>query len=338
MTRSFASDNSSGVHPDVLAAIAAVNVDHDTAYGDDATTAQLQRTISTLLGHDVEVLPVFNGTGANVTALEAMQPRWGGVICAESAHINVDEGGAPERVGGMKLLAVETPDGKLTPDLVAHHAHSFGDVHRAQPAVLSITQSTELGTVYTPDEIRALADDAHDLGLTVHLDGARLANACATLGTSLRELTVDAGIDVFSLGATKNGAMGAEAIVVVNADAAKGVDYLRKTNMQLASKMRFMSAQLIAMFGTDLWLTNAQHANAMAARLRAGLEGFVEFTQETQANAVFARLEVAKAEKARKKYGFYNWNEPIDGIAEVRLMCSFDTTPEEVDDLVNLLR
>lgn len=322
----------------MLAAIAATNVDHDTAYGDDATTAELQHVISALLEHDALVLPVFNGTGANVTALEAMQPRWGGAICAESAHINIDEGGAPERVGGMKLLPVATPDGKLTPELVAQHAHSFGDVHRAQPAVLSITQSTELGTVYTPGEIRALADDAHDLGLTVHLDGARLANACASLGVSMRELTVDAGVDVFSLGATKNGAMGAEAIVVVNADASTGVDFLRKTNMQLASKMRFISAQLVAMFGTDLWLENARHSNAMAARLRAALEGYVEFTQETQANAVFARVSVAKAEKARAKYGFYNWNEPIDGVAEVRLMCSFDTTAEEVDDLANLLK
>lgn len=338
MARSFASDNYSGVHPDVLAAVAAANVDHDTAYGDDALTAELQRVISGLLDHDALVLPVFNGTGANVTALEAMQPRWGGVICAESAHINIDEGGAPERVGGMKLLPVATPDGKLTPELVAQHAHSFGDVHRAQPAVLSITQSTELGTVYTPDEIRALADDAHDLGLTVHLDGARLANACASLGVSLRELTVDAGVDVFSLGATKNGAMGAEAIVVVNADASAGVDYLRKTNMQLASKMRFISAQLIAMFGTELWLSNARHANAMAARLREALGGSVEFTQATQANAVFARVSVAQAEKARHKYGFYNWNEPIDGVAEVRLMCSFDTTADEVDDLATLLR
>ncbi len=321
----------------MLAAIAAVNNDHDTAYGDDQTTATLQTTISELLDHEVTVLPVFTGTAANVTALQAMQPRWGAVVCAEDAHINVDEGGAPERVGGMKLLTVATPDGKLTPDLVAQHAHSFGDVHRAQPAVLSVTQATELGTVYTPDELAALAEDAHDLGLSVHLDGARLANAAASLGVSLRALTVDAGVDVFSLGGTKNGGLGAEAIVIVNPDAAAGTDYLRKTNMQLASKMRFISAQLLALYGTDLWLENARHANAMAARLRAALEGAVEFTQETQANAVFARVDVARADRARKKFGFYNWNEPIDGVAEVRLMCSFDTTPDEVDDLAFLL-
>ena len=243
--RGFASDNYAGVHPDVMAALVAANGGHQVAYGADVYTARLQEVMARHFGDDVEAFPVFNGTGANVVGLQAMLPRWGAVIAATTAHINVDEGGAPERVGGFKILNVVTPDGKLTPELVDTEAWGFGDEHRAQPGVVSITQSTELGTLYTVKEIKALADHAHSLGLKLHFDGSRLPNAAAALGVSLREMTTDAGVDVLSLGGTKNGAMLAEAVVVINPEAAEGLPYVRKYTMQLSSKMRFVAAQLI---------------------------------------------------------------------------------------------
>jgi threonine aldolase len=249
-------------------------------------------------------------------------------VCAETAHINTDENGAPERVGGLKLLTVPTPDGKLTPELVDRQAWGWGDEHRAQPGVVSITQTTELGTAYTLQEIRALADHAHGLGMTLHMDGARIANAAAHLDASLRALTTDAGVDVLSLGGTKNGVMFGEAVVVLQPDIALGLEYLRKLDMQLASKMRFVSAQLLALFEGDLWLRSAQHANAMAARLRAGVERIegVHVTQPTQSNAVFAALAPDAADRLRESYQFYDW---IKG--EVRWMCAFDTAPADVD-------
>lgn len=262
--RGFASDNYAGVHPDVMAALVAANGGHQVAYGADVYTARLQEVMARHFGDDVEAFPVFNGTGANVVGLQAMLPRWGAVIAATTAHINVDEGGAPERVGGFKILNVVTPDGKLTPELVDTEAWGFGDEHRAQPGVVSITQSTELGTLYTVKEIKALADHAHSLGLKLHLDGSRLSNAAAALGVSLREMTTDAGVDVLSLGGTKNGAMLAEAVVVINPGAAVGVPYVRKYTMQLSSKMRFVAAQLIALYEGELWLENARHAIALA--------------------------------------------------------------------------
>ncbi|MDF2554850.1 MAG: threonine aldolase, partial [Microbacterium sp.] len=220
--RGFASDNYSGVHPEVLAAIAAANEGHQGAYGGDEYTARLQEVVAHHFGAGAEAFPVFNGTGANVTALQSMLPRWGAVVAASTAHINVDEGGAPERVGGMKLLTVPTDDGKLTPDLVDREAWGWGDEHRAQPLVVSITQSTELGTLYTPAEIRTLADHAHGHGMRLHLDGARIANAAASLDVPLAAFTRDAGVDLLSLGGTKNGALGAEAIVVLDPAASEG--------------------------------------------------------------------------------------------------------------------
>ncbi|MBN9182169.1 MAG: threonine aldolase, partial [Microbacterium sp.] len=231
--RGFASDNYSGIHPEVLAAIAAANDGHQIAYGEDVYTARLQELMAQHFGDGVEAFPVFNGTGANVTGLQSMLPRWGAVIAASTAHINVDEGGAPERVGGMKLLTVPTEDGKLTPELIDREAWGWGDEHRAQPLVVAVTQSTELGTLYTPEELKAIADHAHSLGMHVHLDGARIANAAASLDLPLRAFTRDVGIDVLSFGGTKNGAMGAEAVVVLNPEAASGLVYLRKLNMQL---------------------------------------------------------------------------------------------------------
>lgn len=335
--RGFASDNYSGIHPEVLDAIAAANGGHQSSYGNDVYTERLRQIVRRHFGERAEAYPVFNGTGANVTALQAVLPRWGAVVCARTAHINVDEGGAPERIAGLKLYSVPTPDGKLTPELLDTEAWGFGDEHRAQPLAVSITQSTELGTVYRLDEIRALADRAHELGMVVHLDGARIANGAAALGVPLGAMTTEVGVDVLSLGGTKNGALGAEAVVVVNPDVAQGLIYSRKFNMQLASKMRFVSAQLVALYDGDLWLRNAQHANAMAARLRAELEGVpgVAFTQPTEANGLFVALPEGVADPVRAKYAFYDWDAAR---REVRWMCSFDTTEADIDAFATLVR
>lgn len=331
--RGFASDNYAGVHPQILEALAEVNTGHQPAYGDDAVTAQLAEVIRGHFGEQAQVFCVFNGTGANVVALQSACRPWEAVICARNAHIDADEGGAPERVAGLKLHTIATPDGKLTPELIDTQAWGFGVVHRAQPRVVSITQSTELGTVYTPEEIRAITTQAHERGLVVHLDGARISNAASSLDASLREFTTDAGVDLVSLGGTKNGALGAEAVVVLNPDLAEAVPFVRKTFMQLSSKMRFTSAQLIALFGTDLWRRSADHANAMAARLSAGLteiEG-VRITQPTQANAVFAILPAAVTERLQERHHFYVWDH-LTG--EVRLMCAWDTTEADIDGFV----
>lgn len=337
--RGFASDNYSGVHPEVLAAIAAANEGHQIAYGEDRYTTRLQEVFRTHLGDGVEAYPVFNGTGANVVGLQSMLPRWGAVIAASSAHINVDEGGAPEKVAGVKILNVPTDDGKLTPDLIDLEAWGWGDEHRSQPLAVSITQSTELGTLYTPDEVRAIADHAHSHGMRLHMDGARIANAAAALDVPLRAFTRDAGVDVLSFGGTKNGAMLGEAIVVLDPEASSGLPYLRKLNMQLSSKMRFVSAQLIALLEDDLWLRNARHSNAMAQRLRSGVQAGladgtirgVGFTQRTQANGVFATLPAGVADRLRASFRFYDWDAAR---SEVRWMCSFDTTEADVDAFV----
>ena len=338
-SRGFASDNYAGIHPEVLAAIGAADGGHQVAYGEDTYTARLQQVIAEHFGDGAQAFPVFNGTGANVVGLQSMLPRWGAVIAASSAHINVDEGGAPERVAGIKLLPVATADGKLTPELIDTEAWGWGDEHRAQPLVVSITQSTELGTVYTVEEIRAITEHAHARGMRVHMDGARLANAAAALNLPLRAFTRDAGVDVLSFGGTKNGAMIGEAVVVLSAEASDGLVFLRKLNMQLASKMRFISAQLIALLEGDLWLRNARHANAMAKRLRTGIEtGLrdgsicgVEFTQLTQVNGVFATLPDGIADRLRASFRFYDWDASR---REVRWMCAFDTTSNDVDAFV----
>jgi threonine aldolase len=289
------------------------------------------------------VFPMFNGTGANVTALMSLVPRWGAVVTTRTAHIHTDENGAPERVGGLKLLTVDTPDGKLTPELIDREAWGWGDEHRAQPLVVSITQTTELGTLYTAGEIRAIADHVHAKGMTLHMDGARIANAAAALGVPLREFTTDAGVDILSFGGTKNGILYGEAIVALDPAVADGLIYLRKLNMQLASKMRFVSAQLLALLDDDLYLRSAGHANAMAARLRAALDESVakgevaglSFSQPTQANAVFAVLPNDAAERIREKVRFYDWNRAT---GEVRWMTAFDTTEADVDAFVTVIR
>ena len=341
--RGFASDNYAGVHPEVLAAITEANGGHQIAYGEDVYTARLQEVVREHFGEQAEAFPVFNGTGANVTALTSVLPRWGAVVSTSTAHIHTDEGGAPERISGLKLLPVATPDGKLTPDLIGEEAWGWGDEHRAQPLAVSITQTTELGTLYTVDEVRAIADYAHERGMVLHMDGARISNAAAALGVGFREFTTDAGVDILSFGGTKNGLLYGEAIVVLNPEASDGLIYLRKLNMQLASKMRFVSAQLIALLTDGLWLRSASHANAMAARLRAGLEGEisagsitgVNFTQATQANAVFATLPPGVADRLRTSFRFYDWN-PATG--EVRWMTAFDTTEHDIDAFLAALR
>jgi threonine aldolase len=342
--RGFASDNYAGTHPEILAAIAEANEGHQIAYGEDVYTAELQRVMKSQFGQQAETFPVFNGTGANVTALTSVMPRWGAVIATSTAHIHTDEGAAPERISGLKLLTVATPDGKFTPDLIETEAWGWGDEHRAQPAVVSITQTTELGTLYSVDEVRAIADYVHAHGMVLHMDGARISNAAAALGAPLREFTTDAGVDILSFGGTKNGLLYGEAIVLLNPGVSEGLIYLRKLNMQLASKMRFVSAQLIALLANDLYLTSARRANAMAARLRAALEnqlstgsireGALRFSQPTQANAVFAVLSNDAADRIRERVRFYDWDRAR---GEVRWMTAFDTTESDVDNFVAVI-
>jgi threonine aldolase len=343
--RGFASDNYAGVHPEVLTAIADANDGHQVAYGEDQYTARLAEVVRAEFGEQAEVFPVFNGTGANVLALTALMPRWGAVIASGTSHIHTDEGAAPERVSGLKLFTVPTPTGKLTTELVDTEAFGWGDEHRAQPLAVSITNTTEVGTLYTPDEVRTLADHAHSHGMSLHLDGARVWNAAAALGTPLRAFTADAGVDVLSLGGTKNGLLGAEAIVVLDPAKSPGLTYLRKMNMQLASKMRFISAQLLTLFDDDLGIRSATHANAMAARLRAGLDGMLaageipaealRFSQPTMANAVFALIGNDAADRIRERVRFYDWDRAR---GEVRWMCAFDTTEANVDAFLGVLR
>lgn len=344
--RDFASDNCSGLAPEILDALAAANGGHQISYGADAYTERLGDVVRRHFGERASVWPTFSGTGANVVALQAMLPRWGAVICAGSAHIHTDEGAAPEKMGSLKLLPVPTEDGKLTPELVDREAWGWGNDHRAQPLVVSITQTTELGTCYSVDEIRALTAHAHELGMRMHLDGARIANAAARLDLPLAAFTTEAGVDVLSFGGTKNGALAAEAVVVLDPEAIEGgvaaMPFVRMSSMQLASKMRFVSAQLLALYDGDLWQRNARHSNAMATRLRRGIEGRlaagqlagVEFTQDTESNAVFAILPPGVADRLRERFAFYDW-DAVRG--EVRWVCSFDTTEADVDAFVDAI-
>ena len=335
--RGFASDNYAGVHPEVLAAVAAANEGHVTAYGDDPVTARAAGLVREHLGATAEVFFTFNGTGANVVGLQALLRPWEHIVCAATAHINVDECGAPERFLGSKLHDIETPDGKLTPELVRDSYLGKGDVHHTQPRVVAITQSTELGTRYSPGEIAALAETAHALDMVLHLDGARLSNAAAGLGTTLAGASSDCGVDVLSFGGTKNGLMGGEAVVVLRPELAGVVAFAQKQSMQLASKMRFISAQFVALLEDDLWRTSASHANAMARRLVDAVEGVpgLAVSYPVQANAVFVTLPRTAIEPLQAAYPFYVWDEAKD---EVRWMCSWDTTEDEVDAFADLVR
>jgi threonine aldolase len=326
--RGFKSDNCAGVHPEILAAVAAANGGHQPSYGGDVYTARLREVFKEHFGEQAEAYPVFNGTGANVIGLQALTDPWSAVICTESAHINLDECGAPEKVAGLKLLPVPTPDGKLTPTLIDRQAYGWGDVHRAQPRVVSLTQSTELGTLYTAEEITEICAHAHALGMLVHVDGTRLANAAAALDLPFRAFTTDAGVDLLSFGGTKNGLLYGEVVVALSPSAAPGLPYLRKAAMQLSSKMRFVSAQFVALLEGDLWLRSAGHANAMAARLHEAVRDLVEIPRIPQANAVFARLDPGVAERLAERFPFETWDAAT---GEVRWVCSFDTTESDVE-------
>lgn len=348
-SRGFASDNYAGIHPAVLEAIGKVNHGHQVAYGEDSETARFDSIVKQLFGANAVGFPVFNGTGANVIALQAATQRWEAVICVESAHINVDEGGAPEKMAGLKLWTVPSGDGKLTVEAAESQLFDMGVVHRAQPAVISITQTTEMGTLYQPAEIKALADLAHKHGLLLHMDGARLSNAAAALGLSFADFTTKVGVDLVSLGATKIGALAAEAVVVTDTSTERGkalaeaMPFLRKTSMQLASKMRFVSSQLNALFENNaaVAIANAKSANAMASRLYEGITEIaksnpsVVVENRAEANAVFPILPPEITEQLQQNYRFYVWNQAT---GQVRLMCAFDTTQEDVDGLLARLK
>lgn len=335
--RAFASDNWAGGHPEVMAALAAVNDGHAPAYGEgDPYTVRAEERFREVFGPDTRTFFVLTGTGANVLALGSLLRPHEAAICPAEAHVNVDECGAPERFLGSKLLPVPAPDGKLTPALVESRARGFSVQHRVQPRVISISQTTELGTVYTLEETRVLADRAHELGLRVHMDGARIANAAAALGASLREASRDAGVDALCFGGTKNGALAAEAVVFFEPALADGFEYARKQGLQLASKQRFVAVQLEALLQGELWRRNAEHANALAARLAAAIRGLpgVELVHPVEANAIFARLPARALPLAGGPYPFYVLDEPA-GLA--RLMTSWDTTEDDVDGLAAAL-
>ncbi len=335
--RGFASDNNAGVHPEIMKAIESVNSGHTIAYGDDPYTASAVKKIKNIFGENVQPYFMFTGTAANVLGLDAITKPYHSIICAETSHIHEDECGAPERWTGCKLLSVESPDGKLSTQSIEKHMYGIGFEHHSQPRVISITQSTEMGTVYAPDEIRAISDYAHDHNMLVHMDGARISNAAARLETGFREFTAAAGIDVLSFGGTKNGMMYGEAVVFMSEEFACDFKYLRKQGMQLASKMRYIAAQFERFLDEDIWLKNASHANHMAKMLEAEvmkIDG-IRITQPVQSNAVFAILPKEIIPVLQEAFFFYVWNEAA---GEVRWMCSYDTTEEDIINFTSLIR
>ena len=357
MKRGFGSDNHSGVSPEVLEAIARANSEHALAYGDDEYTQRLEELFRDTFGPQANVYLVFNGTGANVLCIDAMCRSHEAVVCAETAHINVDECGAPQRVVGCRLLTVDTPDGKLTPDLVRTRLHGFGFEHHSQPQAISISQPTELGTLYTLEEIKALADLAHNHNMYLHIDGARLANAAVALGCTFKQMATDLGVDALSFGGTKNGLLMGESCVLLNPALDVEMKYRRKQMTQLASKMRFMAAQMEAYLAVEtrrdasatnetqhaaslqapLWRRNAEHSNRMAQLLKAEVEQVegVKIMYPVQANSVFAQLPTDVWHRLQERYFFYDWDEAND---VVRWMCSFDTTEQDIHAFVNALK
>ncbi len=335
--RGFASDNNAGVHPDILAALQSVNEGHQVAYGDDRYTQEVTARMKEIFGENSEVFFVFIGTAANVLGLSTVSNSYNAVITPETAHINVDECGAPEKFSGCKLLTVKTGNGKLTVEHIKSHMHGIGFEHHVQPKVVSITQSTELGTLYTIDEIKAIAEYAHSQNMYLHMDGARIANAAVALNTGFYEMTGGAGVDVLSFGGTKNGMMYGEAVVFFNKELCSDFKYRRKQGMQLASKMRYISAQFGAYLQNDLWIRNARNANMMAQKLYLAVKDIkgVQVTQAVQANAVFAIIPQEVIPRLQEEYFFYVWDEET---SEVRWMCSFDTTEEDIEGFAALLR
>ena len=335
--RSFASDNNSGIHSLMIQAIIDANQGHAVGYGDDDWTKEADSVFRKIFGEDVQPYYVFNGTGANITALQALTSSFHSIICAKTAHIYSDECGAPTKATAAVLKPLSTPDGKLTPKLIEAELHGRGVQHHSQPKVISVSQSTEMGTVYTVEELKALCDFAHSHDLYVHLDGSRLANACASLNVGLRELSRDCGVDILSLGGTKNGMMIGEAILAFRPEWNESLMYYRKQSAQLYSKMRFLSAQYTAYFHDDLWLKNARHSNAMAQSLAKNIKDLpnVNFTQKVEANSLFLILPKEAIQKMLEHYFFYMWNEDTD---EIRLVCSWDTIQQDIDDFVDCLK
>lgn len=337
MNRGFGSDNHSGISPEILEAINKANTVHALAYGEDEYTVALEKEIKRHFGEQATIYPVFNGTGANVLCIDAMLRSHNAVICAETAHINVDECGAPQRITGAKLLTVATPDGKLTPELIKQHLHGIGFQHHSQPRVVSVAQSTELGTLYTLDELKNLADFVHANNMLLHIDGARLANAAVALGCTFRQMTTDIGADAVSFGGTKNGLMMGESVVLLNPALNEDFLYRRKQAMQLCSKMRFVSAQFLAYLENDLWRRNAEHSNAMAQLLYQQVKDLpgLEIVYPVQVNAVFAKLPHEVWTKLLEHYFFYDWDEAEN---VVRWMCSFDTQKQDILQFVECLK
>lgn len=335
--RSFASDNNSGVDARVMAALEVANQNHAVGYGDDPWTAQAVADLKTAFeAPDMLPLFVFNGTGSNVVGLDLVTRPYHAILCAETAHIHVDECGAPVRFTGCQLRPIATNDGKLTPELVCPYLQHFGVVHHSQPGALYISQATELGTIYTPDEIRALTDLAHAHGMRVHMDGARLANACVALNCSLADLTTHTGVDTVSFGGTKNGLMMGESVLVFDKTLQAEAGFVRKQAAQLASKMRYLSVQFSAYLKNDLWYENAQKANMQAKRLADGLQALgLSLTQKLETNQLFLQLPKEAINALLNDYFFYVWNETT---SEVRFVTSWDTTPEDVDALLRTLK
>lgn len=337
MIRGFGSDNFSGILPEVFKALEEVNYGHQHSYGEDIYSQKAIADFKTIFGQNIEVFFVYNGTGANILSLSAFARSYQAIICAETAHINVDECGAIEKQSGSKLLTVPTFDGKLNTGLIQNHMHGFGDQHHAQPKMISLTQCTELGTVYTPEELKEICDFAHAHNMYVHMDGARLSNAIAYLNCDPMAITSEVGIDVLSFGGTKNGMLFGEAVIFFNTSVKDEIPYIRKQLMQLHSKTRFIAAQFSAVLKDGLWLKAAGHANRMAQQLAseaAKIPG-IRITQAVQGNEIFAIIPREKIKRLQKECFFYVWDE---NASEVRWVCSFDTTENDVIEFVNLLR
>lgn len=334
--RGFASDNNAGVHPVILNKLKEINTGHVPGYGGDIYTERAKELFREHFGAETEVYFVFTGTGANVLGLSSITRSWNSVITASTAHIEEDECGAPEKFIGCKVLTVDTTDGKIDTGMIDRHMYGFDFEHHAQPKVISITQASEMGTVYSVKEIRDIADFAHSRGMYLHMDGARIANAAISLDLPFKAFTTDSGVDVLSFGGTKNGMMYGEAICFLKAGISNDFKYIRKQGMQLASKMRFISAQYLAYFGGDLWMECAAHSNAMARLLAEKLTAVrqITITQPVESNGVFVIMPDKVAEEVRKRYFFYPWNEKL---SEYRLMTSWDTTGEDIDGFVSLL-
>jgi len=333
----FASDNTAGVHPVILEEIRSANTGHTIGYGYDRYTEEALGLFKSHLGPETETFFVFTGTAANVLSLSGVTRSWNSVITASTAHLEQDECGAAEKFTGCKVLTVDTADGKISAKSVEKHMHGFDFEHHSQPLVISITQSTEMGTVYSVDEIRELAEFTHDHGMLLHMDGARIANAAVSLDLPFRSFTTDAGVDILSFGGTKNGMMYGEAVCFLKSGLSGGFKYIRKQSMQLASKMRFISAQYTAYFRDDLWKKCATHSNRMALILAgkiSRLNGII-ITQPVQSNGVFVIMPQRVAESVCKKYFFYPWDEKT---SEYRLMAGWDTTEEDIEGLVRVFR